>query len=122
MKAHVNARRYYIEIDTFNMNDNMKDVYQQVLTKYKSFKMNGDAIPDIIPTSFKEVVIGNNIKTIDCNYPLVVIFVTEGSAFVKFHFRYFDQEVKKGQYIVFPNHFTFPYEVQSRNLKVIVPV
>jgi Cupin-like domain len=124
IKTIENSPMYYIAKSTFDLTRDIRNVYAEEMMKYKKFKLdiiNGSKIfPDILPQNFKEVTINGHYEKHQM-YPLTMIFVKEGTAYIVFYGRDKIVRLRKGEFIIFPSHFTYPYEVTGINLKIIVP-
>jgi hypothetical protein len=73
-----------------------------------------------IPKEYRvHCTLGVNWFHRECNLPLVFMIILDGKGSLQLHKRA-ELEIERGDVILFPNHFTFPYQT-SGNLKILVP-
>lgn len=119
------APTYYIAKTHFDLTKNIRDVYAEELARYKHIKLDHvqgvKFFPDIVPEKFTEITINGHYEKLQ-PYALSFIFAVEGQGAIIFHGRQKTLGLAKGELIMFPSHFTFPYELTGINLKIIVPM
>jgi hypothetical protein len=107
----------YVVKTQFNLNGDIAAIYKDEFIKYSQHKGSNYSFEP--PLKFKEVAFSGVYDKIN-RYPITMLFIMEGEGAVTFPGRGV-VNVKRGDLIMFPTHFTHPYELSGPNLKIMVP-
>jgi hypothetical protein len=119
IRAYRLSSSFFIEKMPFDIHGDISSIYRTEIERFRNFKMVD--VPIIAPKNFKQLDVGTRLYDYSHNYPLTILFVIEGTLHIKFMNRDLKLHVNKGEFAIFPNHFTYPYEISATNLKIIVP-